>query len=628
MSKKNENTVSQKEIKKDLKINKINKNEENFMLEGTIGNLDLIFPDALLDYDDYIKLSSDKFVRIFAVLVHMHKSYVGCFDFLFNELGENIDSIDYIEPVGSSSAINVLTRELTILKSNESLNNNINMENDQGALQVIDDLDYLKKQIQLGTEKLFFVRKLFRIWGKSKQELEENCMTFKEKCEGRSLVVKELILNQAEGLKTSLPTPYIGTIPDKFKKNFSAASLAGLLPEGMTDFGHTRAIPLGNLSKTNEEFVYNLFEGPPVLPNPMAVIIGSSGAGKSTLLKLIRSRSSLLGTWNIGLDLEGEFEKITTRTGGHYISIRAGEKTGINPLDLEVEEDEKGIKFIDIYGKVAEMRELLNIFTTKFDNRHLKGMEITRIEEVVRELYNARGIKSNDPDSLYIKNTVQTEEGFMISGAKKKMPILTDIKIELEKYNETKDLAILMKMITGDGSLSLFDCHTSIEIKPGVSLTFGLKGIEDNFTKFFSLMNIMTFLWATLSRAEYKQIEKIIEVDEGWYIISYEEIGPILESFNRRGRKYKLSLIIGSQQADEFINSKAGKVIIGIAETKILLRQTETSAINIVNQLNLPVNYASYLQNFAPGEAIFISGGKKILVDIKYYDFEKEYVET
>jgi len=616
-------------LKKRKNKNSILEEESNnFLLEGTIGNLDLILPDGVLDYDDYIKLSSDKFVRIFAVLVHMHESYVGCFDFLYEELGENIDSTDHIEPVSNANAINVLTREITIVKSNEKLKSNNNMDNDEGALQVIADLDNLKKQIQLGTEKLFFVRKIFRVWGKSKQELEDNCIIFKEKCEGRSLIIKELILNQDEGFKTSLPIPYVGTVPSKFKKNFSAASLAGILPEGMTDFGHKRGIPLGSLAKRNSSFVYNFFEGPPTLPNPMAVIIGSSGSGKSTLMKLIRSRSSLLGAWNIGLDLEGEFEKITNRTGGHYINIRAGEKTGINPLDLEIEEDEKGRKFIDIQGKVAEMRELLNIFSAKFNNKPLDGMEIARVEEVVRELYYDRNIRPNDPESLYVNGTVKIDDAYMITGAKKEMPILSDIKNELEKFDETKSLAILMKMITGDGSLALFDCQTSIEIKPGVSLTFGLKNIKDNFTKFFSLINIMTFLWAALSRVEYKEIEKIVEIDEGWYIVSYEEIGAILESFDRRGRKYKISLIIGSQLADEFISSKAGKVIISIAETKILLRQTETSAIGIVQQLNLPSNYAAYLQSFSPGDAIIISGGKKILANIQYYDFEKEYVET
>jgi len=31
--------------------------EDNFILEGTIGNMDLISPDGVLEYDDYIKLS-------------------------------------------------------------------------------------------------------------------------------------------------------------------------------------------------------------------------------------------------------------------------------------------------------------------------------------------------------------------------------------------------------------------------------------------------------------------------------------------------------------------------------------------------------------------------------------------
>lgn len=614
-------------MKKKTKL-KSKDNNDNFLQQGTIGNIDLILPDALLDYDDYIKLSSDKFVKVFAVLIHQHESYVGCYDFLFDELGQNIDCTDSITPISSGSAISLISNELRILKSSEGAKNSNNIDMDEGALQTIEDLDSLKKDIQLGTEKLFYVRKIFRIWGRNKKELQENTKIFKDKCEGRSLIVKELILNQADGFKTTLPIPYVGNISSKFKKNFSASSLIGLLPEGVTDFGHKEGIYMGNLVKKNSSFVYNFFEGPPTLPNPMGVIIGSSGAGKSTLMKLIRARSSLLGVWNVALDLEGEFEEITKITGGTYINIRAGEKTGINPLELEVEEDNKGNRFIDIQGKVAEIRELINIFCVKFNSKPLNGKEIARLEEILRELYYQRGIKASDANSLYINDSTLTNQGYMLKGAKKRMPILSDVKIELEKYEETNDLSILMKMITGEGSLSIFDCETSIDINPQKGITFGLKNINDNFTKFFALINIMTFLWATLSKSEYKDIKKIVEIDEGWFFTSYEEIGDILESFDRRGRKYKICMLIGSQLAEEFISSKVGKIIISIAETRILLRQTETSAKGIVNQLNLPESYAMHLQNFDPGQAIFISGGKKVLAKIKYYDFEKEYVET
>jgi hypothetical protein len=34
------------------------------------------------------------------------------------------------------------------------------------------------------------------------------------------------------------------------------------------------------------------------------------------------------------------------------------------------------------------------------------------------------------------------------------------------------------------------------------------------------------------------------------------------------------------------------------------------------------------MQNFDPGEAIVMSGNKKVAVKIKYYEFEKEFVET
>ena len=613
---------------KKVKGTKKQETKDNFLLEGTIGNLDLLSPDGILEYDDYIKLSYDKFVSIFSVLEFSQEDYVGFFDYLYAELGENIDSTDIIEPVvNNSRAIDVLTKEISIVKSNEIRKGNSGEDFNQGALQVIQDLETLRKGIQVGREKLFYVRKIFRIWGRTKEELEINSRIFKEKCDERSVIVKVLLMNQIEGYKSVLPTPYIGMIPNKFKKNFSAMSLAGLFPEGLTDFNHPNGIPLGNILKTNAPFKYDSFIGSPTLPNPMMLILGNSGAGKSVLMKLIMSRGSTMGEWNIGFDLEGEMGKMVDRIGAEYIDIRAGEKTGINPLDLEIEEYQ-GRRFIDISGKVAEIRELLNMFSEKFNNKSLTGKEITRVEEVVRELYSERGIKTNEPDSIYQDSGAETEEGYMLTKAKKKMPILSDIKNELEKYEETKDLALIMKMITGEGSLAMFDCETKIEIKAGKNIIFGLRNITDNYTKFFSLMNIMTFLWAKLSRDEFKDIEKRVDMDEGWYFTQYEHISNMLESLDRRGRKYKISLVIGSQLIEEFISSKAGKVILSIAETKFILRQSEVSAKILIKELSLPESYAGYLQNLDPGQAIVMSGNKKVAVQIKYYEFEKEFVET
>lgn len=604
-----------------------NKAQDNFLLQGTTGDLDLIMPDGIIEYDDYIKLSSDKFARIFAVLVFPQEDYVGFFNYLYNSLGENIDSTDHIEPISGERAIKVLSAEIAKVKSNELLKAQKHGNTDQGALQIIEDLDNLRKRIQLGTEKLFYVRKIFRIWGRTKEELNNNTREFKVKCEERSMIVKELLFNQSEGFKTCLPTPYVGLIPSKFKNNFSAESVAGLLPEGITDFNHPDGIPLGNMLFTNAVFCYDSFIGSPTLPNPMGVILGNSGAGKSVLLKLMIARGSAMGEWSIGFDLEGEFDKITKFTGGQYINIKAGEKTGINPLDIEIEEYE-GKRFIDIHGKTAEIRELLDIFSEKFNGRNLMGPEITILEEVIRDLYSKRGIVSSNSESIYQDEEVKTDQGYIITKVKKRMPILSDIKNELEKYEATKELSLIMKLITGDGSLAIFDCETSITLQKGTNIMFGLKNITDSFTKFFSLINIMTFLWAKLSKYEYMKIKKRVTIDEGWYFINYEHTADMLEALDRRGRKYKIAMIIGSQLVEEFISSKAGRAIINIAETKFIMRQSEASAKGMIQTLNLPESYIGFLQNFSPGQAIVISGNKKVSVQIKYYDFETEYVET
>ena len=49
-------------------------------------------------------------------------------------------------------------------------------------------------------------------------------------------------------------------------------------------------------------------------------------------------------------------------------------------------------------------------------------------------------------------------------------------------------------------------------------------------------------------------LKKIVVCDEAWIFLKYKESGDFLANVARRGRKFNVSLLIGSQFMDEFLN--------------------------------------------------------------------------
>jgi type IV secretory pathway VirB4 component len=394
------------------------------------------------------------------------------------------------------------------------------------------------------------------------------------------------------------------------------------MPEGFSGINHPSGIYLGKCVNTGGYINYDNFIGPPILSNQMMGIFGIAGAGKSVLLKLIAARGVAIGEWIIVFDIEGEFkELIETLLGGQYIDIKPGEKTGINPFNLEVDNEGR----IDIYGKVGEIRENINLFCSQFRESGLDESEIIGIENSVMELYSERGITRNK-ESLFEQTEDKREGSYSIGNRKKVMPIYSDLKKKLYSKGLNK-LADLMAMITGEGSLSIFDCQSTIELKRGI-VGIGMKNVSDQFLKFYSIVNMLSWTWSIFGDYKYKNINKRVIIDEGWFFVKYPHAVEYLEEIERRGRKYRISLTIASHFIGEFLRSESGKVILEMSSTKIIMQQNSDSKDEIRDYFGLSENVARTLSSFEAGDCILLSGNKKAIMHVEPFSFEESLIFT
>lgn len=590
------------------------------MFELTPDIFDLFLPEVFYENVDYIYLGAENYCRVYVLDIdYPGEMYIGFFDSLLDK-GEITISV-FLEPRDTGEAIRDITRRINAMKSNAMLQRG---EPDYRLLAQIEWYDALRASLQKNIEKILMTQVFIVVYAKTLEKLKEDCIRITKFAESMGLDMRCLSFEQKKGFLSSLP---LGSRNLKYIEKFrlmTTSAAACLFPTGNTDITYDEGFYIGYNLITNSPVFYNQFDSQ--LPNPHIAIFGTTGAGKSTTMKTMLGRMAAYGYNICVLDPEGEYEKIINKLGGKYIKIKPGEKLGINPFDVEVEEEE-GKRFIDLNSKVADIRFILNIISEYYVGRKLDGVQMAIIERIVRKLYYDKGITS-DPESLYISTKMDEKGQLYIGKIKKELPTLSDLREELFKESETNQLAKAMEVFVGEGSLALFDCQTTIDADDKI-IGFDLKEFErDNFLKFFASVNILSWIWNKFSNAKLKGQKKVVVFDEAWMFTKYKASAEYLEYISRKGRKYKISLMIASQTLLEFLMNDTGRAIINMCATKFLMRQESDMAAQISDFFRLSEQTTEIITSADKGQGILINPREKIFVQITPFDFEWEYVTT
>lgn len=525
-------------------LKKHKKKQDEISIFDNIPNIkDKILPDSYKENKDYIYLGFNNYYRSFVITIYPDKIYIGWLQELIY-IG-NINISIKIVPASDVAVVNQLTKKLVQTQAEYAIyEKQGNISHTPELERMIKDLSELRGLIQTNQDKLFLVSIFISLTCESLEELNEKTKILEAEVNKKSAMIRVLSFRQNEGMKEILPINL--SFIKNFERNMISGSVATLLPIANPNVSHNVGVFLGNNYYTGAPVYLNSFIGPPQLPNQHIFICGTSGAGKSVALKVISERNILTyGSSAFFIDVEGEYSKIVKALGGKVIKIEQGKTTGINPFELE--KDIKGNKeFLNILDKISDIRVLMSTICRNYMGRSLSSTEITEIEIIVRQLYDERNI-STSVDSLYEQN-----KRFTSKRIKKKMPTLTDFQNKLTKRNKCPELAELLIPFLNGGSLGLFDCESSIFSNDDI-VSFDLSEIKDEFTKLYASFVILTWTWQKFI-LKNKEKKKIVVCDEAWIFLKYKESGDFLANVARRGRKFNVSLLIGSQFMDEFLN--------------------------------------------------------------------------
>lgn len=609
----------QVKVEKKLKPYKKRKKskEENFF-DNQPQLISLLAPEIVDEKRDYIYTGDNRYSRIFSLMVYPSHTWLGWLDEILNTIGD-VDISTQVQVADERNVIKYLTHKVTKLQSDYMLfEKQGNIEELHRLEENIQAYEEMRRNIQINNDKMFFIKIELRVNAESLEELNERSKFLRDEFANRSCEIKTLYFKQLDALKETLPLNY--NILNDNSRNMTTKGLATMFPIARTKSSTRNGIYLGRDLFTGLPMNLETFGGG--LANANIAIFGVPGSGKSVTVKTMVGRYALIGRRSSILDIEGEYVSQTEKLGGRTIKVKQGIPVGINLFDIDIDQDEN---FIDIDGKVAEIRAIFYGIINKYENRSLKNYEIADIEKAVREVYKEKGI-TKDIESIYEKQGGKVEGKIVLDGIKKKMPTLFDFHRVMREKIQNKELATTISNFLKGNTLGIFDCQSTLKINDQI-ICFDISEIKDEIMRFYVCLVLTT--WITNKyMATKERNERYVVIDEAWNLFKNKETSDFLENLARRARKKRVAMILATQNLSELRQSRQAEAIVNCCDTIILLKQSIGSIDEVMKFFKLPSGTKEILAKAQQGESIIVKGGEVRAIKIDMTKFESEFITT
>ena len=293
-----------------------------------------------------------------------------------------------ISPMDTFEISNTLKKSISEVKSKMI---NINDYNDQIILNnQMQDYVELVNRIDREHEKFSLLTVNFLCYGETREQLEKTKKELKATLSAYGLGGSDLMFEQERAFKMCLPIMY-----NELEKNFglpmpmmTVASSFPFIFQNLQDDGDS--IMLGNDALGSLLF-FDLWKRTNKRNNSNAVIVGKSGSGKSTAIKKLIRGAWCRGSKIIIIDPEREYKDFCNSVGGCWIDAGTGKSGIINPLEVRHGADESDDDSKNTTNDLSRHFQTFRTFI-KYYLQDLTAYELTKIEEILIEVYKDKGI--------------------------------------------------------------------------------------------------------------------------------------------------------------------------------------------------------------------------------------------
>ena len=481
------------------------------------------------------------------------------------------------------------------------------------------DAKYIRKEIQVNNEDIYFLYIYINLYSENQKELEYYLNKIEGITQSKGMQTRRANFRQEETFIGCLPfceNPNL--IKEMARRNILTSGLISTYPFISSTIFDEEGIFIGtNIYNNSLVFIdrYNTNK----YKNANICIFGTSGAGKSFYTKLLILRYKLLGIKQYIIDQEREYENLCKKLKGTHIKIGPNSNTYINIFDIRRESIEEGES-----GYLAtKIGKLIGFFNLIFGE--LNEEEKAILEEKLIETYKIKNITFND-DSLYkINDEKILGKEFKTS---KDMPLLEDLYNILEKDEKTKKLKTKLIPFV-KGSMKFFNNYTNIELNNELIIADVYDLGEENLK--YGMYIFIDCFWDKVK--ENRNEKKAVYLDEIWRLIgvtSNKDVASFIYKIFKTIRKYGGSSVAITQDISDIFsleNGIYGKSILNNSSIKTFFSLEEENIKILSEYTNLSEKEKVEIKSLKRGECLMFVGENKILTKIEADEMEKNIIE-
>ena len=564
-------------------------------------------------YPAYINLKNSKYIEIdnlyYAGLICVDY-YREQTDLILKTLIEtniNMNISIFYEKQDSYKTIKDLTYHIGNVGV-ELKESNENRQDIDIAAFTYNDAKYIRKEMQLNNEDLYFLYVYIIIYDTDLKKLEYYLNKIEGITQSKGIQTRRANFREEEVFLATLPfMENKEIIKEAARRNILTSGLLSTYPFISSTIFDSEGIFIGtNIYNNSMVFIdrYNTQK----YKNANMCIFGTSGAGKSFYTKLLILRYKLLGIKQYIIDPDREYSNICKEVEGTLIKIGPTSETYINVLEIRKESIEEGEK-----GYLAtKISKLIGFFNLIFGE--LNEEEKALIEEKLIETYNRKNITFDD-DTLYKKDKNKILKEFKKS---KDMPILRDLYELLGEDERTKKFKIkLIPFI--EGSMKFFNNYTNIEINNELIIADIYDLGEENIQ--YGMYLFTDIFWDKIK--ENRNEKKAIYLDEIWRLIgvtSNKNVASFIYKIFKTIRKYGGSSVAITQDISDIFsleNGIYGKSILNNSSIKTFFSLEEENIKILSEYTNLSEQEKVEIKSLKRGECLMFVGDDHILTKIE-----------
>ena len=604
------------EIIKNLFSKEVEKNDVNF-LDGSVNIKDEIAPSYInMKNPKYIEIDNLFFSGLIVVNYYREQSDILLKTLLDTNINMNI-SIFY-EKQDQYKTIKDLTYHIGNVGVDIN-DKNKNREDIDIAIYTYNDAKYIRKEMQVNNEDLYFLYIYVNVFADNLKDLNFYLNNIEGLMQSKGMQTRRANFREEQVFRSCLPMAENDVdIKNSARRNVLTSGLISTYPFITSSIFDEEGIFIGkNIYNNSLIFVdrYNTEK----YRNANMCIFGTSGAGKSFYTKLLILRYRLIGIEQYVIDPEREYVNLAKELNGTEIKIGPSSNTFVNVFDIREESLEDGEKGY-LATKIAKLIGFFNLIFGELDEE-----EKAILEDKIIELYNSKNINFDD-ESLFIEN-----KNNIISKKFKSsfdMPILEEFYDILKNDEKTKKFSIkLIPFIKG--SLNFFNNYTNIELNNKLIIADVYELGEENLK--YGMYLFTELFWDKIKIN--RKNKKAIYLDEIWRLIgvtSNKEVASFIYKIFKTIRKYGGSGVAITQDISDLFsleNGIYGKSILSNSSIKSFFLLEEDNIKILAENVNLSEKEKIEIKSLKRGESLMFIGDSHILAKIECSEKEKKIIE-